>query len=73
MWRTFVLFLAFSDSNRSYIRGLVFKEIVVLRRWGVETNVWFINRVDKSNLAAVKRLSPEFLYVGQITLPTQLI
>ena len=23
--------------------GLVSKETVVLRRWGVETNVWFIN------------------------------
>ena len=27
-------------------RGLVFKETVVLRLWGVETNVWFINRVE---------------------------
>ena len=26
-------------------RELVSKETVVLRRWGVETNVWFINRV----------------------------
>ena len=31
------------------VRGLVTKEtaVTVLRRWGVETNVWFINRVDK--------------------------
>ena len=35
------------------MRGLVFKEIVVLSRWGVETNVWFY---QKSYLAAVKRL-----------------
>ena len=27
-------------------KGLVSKENAVLRRWGVETNVWFINRVD---------------------------
>ena len=27
-------------------RGLVSKEIVVLLRWEVETNAWFINRVD---------------------------
>ena len=26
--------------------GLVSKETVVFCRWGVETNVWFINRVD---------------------------
>ena len=26
--------------------GLVSKETVVLRQWGVETNAWFINRVD---------------------------
>ena len=26
--------------------GVVSIETVVLRRWGVETNVWFINRVD---------------------------
>ena len=26
--------------------GLRFKETTVLRRWGVETNVWFINGVD---------------------------
>ena len=28
------------------VRGLVSKETAVLRRWGVERNVWFINRVD---------------------------
>ena len=28
------------------IRGLVSKETAVMRRWGVETNVWFINRDD---------------------------
>ena len=28
-------------------RWLVSKETVVLRRWGVEKNVWFINRVDE--------------------------
>ena len=27
--------------NTKYIRGLVCKETMVLRRWGVETNVWF--------------------------------
>ena len=26
---------------------LVSMETVVLNRWAVETNVWFINRVDK--------------------------
>ena len=30
----------------SLLRGLVSKETVVLRRLGVETTVWFINRVD---------------------------
>ena len=30
----------------STLRGLISKETVVLRHWGVETNVWFINRVD---------------------------
>ena len=35
-------------------RGLFYKETAVLRQWGVETNVWFINRVD-SNLATVNR------------------
>ena len=29
------------------IKGLVSKETAVLRQWGVETNVWFINRVGK--------------------------
>ena len=29
-----------------WIRELVSKETVVLRRWGVEKNVWLINRVD---------------------------
>ena len=29
------------------IKGLVSKDNVVLRRWGVETNVWFINRVGQ--------------------------
>ena len=28
-----------------YIRGFVSRETVVLRRWGVETNGWFINGV----------------------------
>ena len=28
------------------ITVLVSKEAVVLRRWGVETNVWCMNRVD---------------------------
>ena len=36
-------------------KGLVPKETVLLRRWGVETNDWFINRVDKGELATVKR------------------
>ena len=35
-----------------YIMGLISKETVVLRRWGVETNVWFTNRVD--NFALTK-------------------
>ena len=26
---------------------LVSTETVVVRRWGVETNVWFINKVDE--------------------------
>ena len=30
-----------------WVRGLVSIETVVLRRWGVETNVWFIHGVDK--------------------------
>ena len=29
-----------------WIRGLVAMETVVLRRWGVDTIVWFINSVD---------------------------
>ena len=29
------------------LRGYFAKETVVLRRRGVETNVWFINRVEK--------------------------
>ena len=33
--------------NDNWIRGLVSKETVVRRQWGADTNVWFINRVDK--------------------------
>ena len=32
--------------HHKWIRGLVSKDAVVLRRWGVEKNVWFISRVD---------------------------
>ena len=32
--------------NNKRIRGLVSKETAVMRRWGLETNVWFIKRVD---------------------------
>ena len=28
-------------------KGLVSKETVLLRRWGVERNVWFIKKVDE--------------------------
>ena len=36
-----------SDQTLKSIRGfMVFKEAKVLRQWGVETNVWFINRVE---------------------------
>ena len=35
-----------SASKTEWIRRLVCKETVVLRRWGVERNVWSINRVD---------------------------
>ena len=35
-----------SREGRHLLRGLVSIETVVLRRWGVETNVWFINKVD---------------------------
>ena len=38
--------MAESKSKLNMDRGLVSKETAVLRRWGVETNVWFINRVD---------------------------
>ena len=31
---------------KKQIRGLVSKDTVVLGQWKVETNVWFINRVD---------------------------
>ena len=33
-----------------HIKELFSKETVVRRRWGVETNVWFISRVDKPNI-----------------------
>ena len=29
-----------------FFKGIVSTETAVLRQWGVETNVWFINRVD---------------------------
>ena len=46
---TFPVMLQFS-------RGLVSEEILVLRRWGVESNAWFVNRVDnEGKLATVKR------------------
>lgn len=32
--------------NNKMIRDLVSKETAVMRRWGLGTNVWFINRVD---------------------------
>ena len=35
-----------SKVNNKWLRGLVSIETVVLCRWGVETNVWFINGVD---------------------------
>ena len=35
-----------SEKRRKRKRGLVSKETVVLRRWGVETNVWFSKAVD---------------------------
>ena len=34
------------QSVHSFKKGLLSKEAAVLRLWGVETNVWFINRVD---------------------------
>ena len=40
-----ILSSAFMVTN-ARIRRLVSKETAVLRRWGVETNVWFINRVE---------------------------
>ena len=34
-------------SYSSYGSGGWFLKRLVLRRWGIEVNVWFINRVDK--------------------------
>ena len=34
----------------------VSKETVVLRRWEIETEIYFIKRVDKSRMATVKDL-----------------
>ena len=36
----------FRTVQEKAIRGLVSYETVVLRRWRVEKNVWFIDRVD---------------------------
>ena len=35
---------------------LVSKETVVLRRWEIETEIYFIKRVDKGQIATVKDL-----------------
>ena len=39
--------LSVQSTTCYYIRGLVSEETVVLRWWGVERNVWLINRVEK--------------------------
>ena len=50
--RIYLLFLspqlqATVPKNLSPRGGLVSNETVFLSRWGVQTNVWFINRVDR--------------------------
>ena len=37
-------------------KNLVSKETVVLRRWEIETEIYFIKRVDKGRMATVKDL-----------------
>ena len=65
-------------------KGLVSKETVLLRRWGVETNVWFIKKVDEviwspkidssADVSSVssksERIQSEWLYKGLMTATT---
>ena len=44
---------------------LVSKETVVLRRWEIETEIYFIKRVDKGQIATVKDL--EIFHGGYLT------
>ena len=63
------------------VKGLVFKDTVVLCRWGVEMNVWFINRVkvnwppQRYSSAEVSSVNPSpscdsILFDEELTLET---
>ena len=51
----FFIFNGFVGSSQVY-KILVSKETVVLRRWEIETEIYFIRRVDKGRITTVKDL-----------------
>ena len=51
----FFIFNGFVGSSQVY-KILVSKETVVLRRWEIETEIYFIKRVDKGRITTVKDL-----------------
>ena len=52
----FFIFNGFVGSSQVYYKILVSKETVVLRRWEIETEIYFIRRVDKGRITTVKDL-----------------
>ena len=54
------------------MKGLIFKETVVLRRWGIETSVWFVNRVEyrkEIRVLTSERRHSNFLTVAKLSTP----